>query len=489
LEKRLGNWHQLRAILGGCDYVRLIKHWQHLEKECPENLKQYDFGVFRDLIQYNTRALKQIELVLFHNSDQIRNLASEEKSEHLNFPKIHLSFEDRARAIRRCFHEEWSYQLQHSEFIREQISARDMKRVLKYFLGYFQDAKNREGLSEGEFLLWLQWGIQAHFENLKCLGALENLRVRGFYSAQFLPKLEIQKRRIFQRRQKIISEILSLNLNVFEIKRCARRLLREVEKIFEFGNFSNIQEAFCGFFVSCFQGLVIGTEIDVLIYRLAYMKKRDLDNAEYWKILLFEFVHLKISEENNWTPTVARIFREKSLFYEKEFKKIFLAFLDHKIEIHMQKQKEERKKVLRACDELRFRAFNWEEFGAGSEEKVAGQVLQRLALDLTILIQEHYRNHYVRKEESKMPSPDQLILLKSIESSIEFRLNQESDLANFEGLAVKIKNYVLNFLSLVFTLGILPLTRKFILKKPAFFGNIKKEITQEARLVLGKTSG
>lgn len=490
------------AILGGADHMIFNKQWKPLEVQLKEDqsLKlresifphselshNWERSILRDLLATNTRAIQQRDLILFHNSKEINNhLDSEPHPSQAIFElKKTMDFHARDRAIRKIFQEAWSEELQSSRFIRDQVPAKTVKKGLKYLSEHLQNPLNRRDLSDGEFLQWSDFACHCFFENLRRADTIQDLRVRNFYKAQFWPRIDQERDRLIAKRRKFAQRILKMDLNTEEIMKFSRDLVRQSSQIFSRHSsfYDNIRQAFCALFSQSLRSSVdSGTNIDEIIYRLFYIKAHDSINAAFIEILLFEAIHCKIREENKWALETANLFRAKSPEYQTRVLRI-LEKMQRKMEIQIHEQEEERKKALTACEEIRLKSAEFLR-SEDSEDNISGLVMKKLAEDLSQLARVHYKNHYYR-DLAAIPK-DRVNLIAKVNGAIDSRISSEEALRSYEGLGAKIKNYVLNFLVVVFTLGVFPLTRKFILNKPAFFGSVKNEIVDETRVILSK---
>lgn len=459
-----------------------------LSEVTPQNVEEFDYTILRDLLGINTRAVRQIDLVLASNSEAIKNEFGSENdplSKILRLKKS-LSSEDRESSIKRIFASLLREELEYPGFIRDHVSMKKLKEALKFLATLLQNESLLNGLTNGEFLQWVRASILIFFESLKQLGGEKDFRVHRFYKMQFLPKIEQARHRLFSKRRKWLAKILKMELNPQEISRFSRSLVREANKIFMNykAGYANLSEAFYALYAEGLAAVIDNlSDVDELIYRLTYMKAHDSINADFIEILLYEAIHIKISQESNWSPRVADIFRLKDPRYFEQTRKI-LEEVEEKIKIRIQQQVEEREKALAACEEIRQKASEFSKFKVGSEHYVAGVVMHKIADDLTLVVLDHYKSHRAFSNDDEGAGRDQARLISKLNTAIDLRISQEDSLKNFEGLGQKIKTQVLNLFLVIFTLGIFPLARKFILKKPAFFSSVKNEIAEEARVIL-----
>lgn len=454
----------------------------------PQEVGEYDYSVLRDLLGLNTRAVRQIDLVLANNPEALENhyLREENPIASILNERKPIQSKERESWIRRIFNALLIEELEFSPWVRDFVSMKKLRSALKFLLPLFQNESLLKGLSDGEFLQWVRSSLLIFFESLKRLSLTQDIRVQEFYRAQFFPKIEQARYRILAKRRKWLFKILKMDLNSEEIARFSRGLVREASKIFSFyrDGYSNLAEAFYAVYSNGWSEIMDNaSDLDELIYRLAYMKMHDSINPYFIEILMYEAIHIKISREHNWVPRVADIFRKKSEIYFQESQKI-IEEMHQKIRVEINEQNEEREKALGACDHIRQKALEFLKFKVSSEHYVAGLVMRKLADDLREVILEHYKSHVTHVNEDGPLSRSQATFISKLNRAIDFRIANEEVLRHFDGLGQKIKTHVLNFFLVVFTLGIFPLTRKFILKKPAFFSSVKDEIAEEARVIL-----
>ncbi len=536
-------------VLGGGDYMAFLKHWRHLQVSCPEdentfeklraewhkthslgdlliilspenqqwlgfkiaegqkleswtkiedpmvksalseitpaNVKEYNFSILRDFLDYNTRAVRQLDLVLCKNAKAIENLLLPEEPAIRALLKLKkpLNSKTREALIRKIFNGALKSELRLSGFIRDQVPAKQLNLAIKMLIQHLQSPNLMAELTDGEFLQWVNFSVDHFFENLKRLSGIVDVRVREYYKAQFLPKIEQEKNRIMAKRRKRMMRMLGMELNMMEITRFSRDLVREACKIFmgNRGQYENMSEAFYALYSDSLRAsLQNAADVDELIYRLVYMKPRDSVNASFFEILLCEAIHLKISNKHHWTPDVANVFRAKSPEYLHQAQQI-LEEVSKQIEFQVMEQGEEREKAASSCDEMRQKACELLKCKPSSENYVMGAVMNHVAEDLSNVVGAHYKNHYVRVDEGNEIPKDRSEFLKKINNAIDARLARETALNKYEHLAERIKTHALNFFLTVFSLGIVPLTRKFVLKKPAFFSTMKSEVAEELR--------
>jgi hypothetical protein len=538
-----------RPILGGGDHMSLIPHWNHLQVSCPvdasafavqkdqwqeshspgdvliirlpenhqwlaykmddyknlelkrlkkdsaitqslgdvnsKNVRQFDSSIVRDLLPLETRAVRQVELILGRNSEAIEDhfLVEESPMQALINLKKSLDINERERIIHHLFNKA-------SSSIRDQVPERSVRKYLKFLVDHFLNPYVSRDLNEGEFIQWVDSSLSNFFESLKISISNANTRVQQYYQSQSLPKIMAERTRQIGRRRRWVQEILKLDLNNFEIMRFSRELVYQAAQIFNksSGFYENMAQAFYALYSGSLHG-VFESELDRdnFIYRMVYMKSHDAANASFLDILLCEAIHCKIMDEHNWTPSMAEIFRTKSSAYLASAH-VIMQEATHKMETQIKVQTEEKERAIRACDQIKQNAIIFLESPQDSKNFAAGMLMVHFAEDLSAVVHTHYKNHHLIKPHEGRLSQHHEDLLAKANEAIDARLAKEETLKKYEGLGEKIKNYVLNILILVFTLGVLPLARKFVLKKPAFFSTVKNEIAQEARLILSRAN-